>query len=80
MDPGGGSYHGIVEFRRHLLSDANLERFVRCFIAKLLTYANGHQVEDRPEIDAILARSAANGYRIVDTISAVIDSPLFRAE
>lgn len=78
--PSGAAYHDIVEYRRHLLSDANRERFVRCFITKLLTYANGHEVEDSPEIDGILALSAENEYRIVDTIAAVIDSPLFREE
>ena len=35
---------------------------------------------DYTEIDRILTKSAENDYRIVDTIAAVIDSPLFREE
>ena len=58
------------------------DRFVRCFITKLLTYANGVEPgeTDFAVIDKILAKSAENDYRIVETISAVIDSPLFREE
>ncbi len=78
--PGGSGYRDIVEYRRHLLSAQSRERFVRCFVTKLLTYANGREVEDGPAVDGILSRSAENGYRIVDTIAAVIDSPLFREE
>ena len=78
----GAEYSDIVEYRKHLLNQANRDRFVRCFITKLLTYANGvepHEA-DFADVDAILEESAANGYRIVDTIAAVIDSPLFRPQ
>ena len=78
----GAAYSDIVEYRKLLLNDANRNRFVHCFITKLLTYANGsepHKAEFA-NIDAILERSAANEYRIVDTIAAVIDSPLFRPQ
>ena len=53
---------------------------VRCFITRLLTYANGADPEDADfvEIEKILARSAAHKYRVVETIAAMIDSPLFR--
>ena len=78
--PSGVAYAGIVEYRQHLLSEPNRDRFVRCFIEKLLTYANGAEPEDSVEVGRILARSAENDYRIVDTIAAVIDSPLFRGE
>ena len=76
----GSKYDNIVEFRRLLLNDANRDRFVRNFIVRLLTYANGAEPAktDFTEIDAIVAKSAANEYRIVETIAAVIDSPLFR--
>lgn len=76
----GFEYNDIVEYRQHLLSDANRDRFVRCFIAKLLTYANGAEPENYWELEKILSKSAENEYRIVDTIAAVIDSPLFREE
>lgn len=78
----GNEYRDITDYRKQLLTDANRDRFVRCFITKLLTYSNGAEPADADfvEVDRILARSAENGYRIVDTIAAVIDSPLFREE
>lgn len=76
----GTEYRDITEFRQLMRSDANRDRFVRCFITKLLTYANGEEPHDYTEIESILARSAENDYRIVDTIAAVIHSPLFREE
>ncbi|MEM7143809.1 MAG: DUF1588 domain-containing protein [Verrucomicrobiota bacterium] len=76
----GTEYQDIVEFRKHILTDANRDRFVRCFITKLLTYANGIEPNDTQfaEIDAILEKSAEHEYRIVDTIAAAVHSPLFR--
>lgn len=78
--PNGAKYKDIVEYRKQLLTDVNRDRFVRCFITKLLTCANGAEPEqaDFAEIEAILARSAEHEYRIIETIAAVIDSPLFR--
>lgn len=78
--PDGVAYGNIVEYRQHLDSARNRVRFVRCFIEKLLTYANGAEPENPAEVDEIVAASARNGYRIVDTIAAAIDSPLFRNE
>ena len=76
--PGGVEYRDIIGFRRHLLSGENLDRFVRCFITKLLVYANGTEAQDEVEIQRILSRSAQSEFRIVDTIAAVVDSALFR--
>ena len=76
----GLEYRDIVEYRRLLLSEVNRDRFVRCFIGKLLTYANGVEPENYWELEKILARSAQHGYRVIDTIAAVIHSPLFREE
>lgn len=76
----GTEYRDITEFRQLMRSDANRDRFVRCFITKLLTYANGEEPHDYTEIESIVARSAENDYRIVDTIAAVIHSPVFREE
>ena len=76
----GLKYRDIVEYRRLLQSEVNRDRFVRCFIGKLLTYANGAEPENYWELEKIMARSAQHGYRIIDTIAAVIDSPLFREE
>ncbi len=74
----GTSYGDIVEYRAHMASDSNRDRFVRCFISKLLTYANGEEPKNYWEVEKILERSAENEYRIVDTLAAVVDSPLFR--
>ncbi len=74
----GTEYKNIVEYRRLLSSDANRDRFVRCFISKLLTYANGEEPDNYWELEKVLAKSAESGYRIIDTIAAVVDSPLFR--
>lgn len=76
----GLAYENITDFREQILTDANRDRFVRCFIAKLLTYANGVEpVEaDYVGIDDILKVSAEHDYRMVETIAATIDSPLFR--
>lgn len=76
----GAEYRDITEYRKQILTDANRDRFVRCFITKLLTYANGIAPDDYSEVERILAKSAEHEYRIVDTIAAVIDSPLFREE
>ncbi|MEC5125444.1 DUF1592 domain-containing protein [Verrucomicrobiales bacterium BCK34] len=76
----GAGYRDITEFREEILSDVNRDRFVRCFIEKLLTYANGEAPEesDFVAIDDILKKSAEHDHRIVETIAAVVDSPLFR--
>lgn len=74
----GAEYSDIRGFRQLMQTKANRERFVRCFITKLLVYANGEEPDDYSEVEKIVARSAENDYRIVDTIAAVIDSPLFR--
>ena len=59
-------------------TNANRDRFVRCLITKLLTYANGEEPDEYSEIEKLVAKSADHDYRIVATIAAVIDSPLFR--
>jgi len=76
----GNEYQNIMEYREQMLSDANSDRFVRCFISKLLTYANGVEPDNYWELEKILVKSAENNYRIIETIAAVVDSPLFREE
>ncbi len=76
----GTQYKNIIGYRKQLLTEANRDRFVRCFITKLLTYANGEEPAhaDFAEVDKILSKSAEHDYRMIETIAAVIDSPLFR--
>ena len=74
----GKSYHNIIQFRALMQTEQNRDRFVRCFISKLLMYANGVPSQSYSAVDDIMAVSASHDYRIVDTIAAVINSPLFR--
>ncbi len=76
----GAEYEDVTGFRQLMQTKANQDRFVRCFITKLLTYANGEEPDDYSEVQKIVDKSAENNYRIIDTIAAVIDSPLFREE
>ncbi len=76
----GAAYQDIAGYRKLMATPANQNRIVRCFVTKLLTYANGVEpaATDFAEIDQILDISAAHQHRVVETIAAVIDSPLFR--
>ena len=76
----GQDYKDIVEFRELMKSDSVSEQFVRCFVTKLLVYANGVEPSDYTQVQAIVRKSAQHGYRIVETIAAVVDSPLFREQ
>ncbi len=76
--PGGSPYRDMAEYRAFLATPENQLRFVRCFVEKLLTYANGAEPRRSEEVDRILSRAATSGYRMIDTIAAVVDSPLFR--
>lgn len=74
----GAQYSDIKEFRALMDTEANRERFVRCFVTKLLTYANGEEPSDVLAVQRIVDVAAEHDYRIVETVAAVIDSPLFR--
>ncbi|MGB7324198.1 MAG: DUF1588 domain-containing protein [Rubripirellula sp.] len=52
----GTRYTNISDFRKLVLSDANRDRFVRCFISKRLTYANGTESDVAAVIDSPLFR------------------------
>ncbi|MEM7387514.1 MAG: DUF1592 domain-containing protein, partial [Verrucomicrobiota bacterium] len=76
----GTAYSDIIEFRKEFRTEVNRDRFVRCFITKILTFANGVEPAgtDFPEVDKILRESAAHEYRMIETLAAIVDSPLFR--
>ena len=74
----GDVYADIIEFRALMSTEKYQKRFIRCFIKKLLTYANGVEPRDLPAIEDIVEVSQEHDYRIIETIAAVIDSPLFR--
>ncbi|MFL2943455.1 MAG: DUF1588 domain-containing protein [Limisphaerales bacterium] len=76
----GNTYHDITGYRAALLTPANRDRFVRCFITKALTYANGTEPAKAhyAEIENIITHSARHNHQILDTLAALIHSPLFR--
>ena len=55
-----------------------MKRFVRCFVVKLLTYANGEAPTSYSGVDEIVRQAEMKDFRIVDTMAIAIDSPLFR--
>ncbi|HBE68950.1 MAG TPA: hypothetical protein DDW52_12450, partial [Planctomycetaceae bacterium] len=74
----GAEYKDITEFRQLMKNDVSQKRIVRCFVTKLLTFANGIEPNNYSAIDAIVNKSAQYDYRIVETVAAVMDGPLFR--
>ena len=76
----GAEYQDIREFRELMKNSASQKRFVRCFVTKLLTYANGIEPDNFSEVEKIVQVSAENDYRIIETIAATILSPLFREQ
>lgn len=74
----GDHYDDISQYREIMRGDVNKRRFVRCFVMKLMTYANGVEPNHYSEIESIVEQSAKHDYKIVETIAAVIHSPLFR--
>ncbi|MBR80810.1 MAG: hypothetical protein CL444_03355 [Acidimicrobiaceae bacterium] len=78
----GAAYRDITEYRAALLTPVNRDRFVRSFITKALTYANGTEPAKShyAEIEKIVTHSARHNHQILDTLAALIHSPLFREE
>lgn len=74
----GAEYKDITEFRQLMKNDVSQKRIVKCFVTKLLTFANGVEPDNYLAIDAIVKKSAEYDYRLIETIAAVMDSPLFR--
>lgn len=74
----GAEYKDITEFRQLMKNDVSQKRIVKCFVTKLLTFANGVEPDNYSAIDAIVNKSAEHEYRLIETNAAVMDSPLFR--
>ncbi len=77
--PGGRSFNGGAELC-DVLSKTETESFARTVTARLLTFALGRELSpsDRCTIDAIIKKTAANDYRMVDLIVEVATSAPFR--
>lgn len=73
----GQTFGNVVEFKQILLQQQDL--FARGLVEKLLAYSIGRQLDplDRPHIDAILAATRPNDYRLRDILQAVVRSEPF---
>ncbi len=76
--PGGQTFDKPQELRR--IMRENPDAFVRNFVEKMMTYALGRGLEpsDRQAIDTIRQRLAADGYRFVTLLEAIVESPVFQ--
>jgi hypothetical protein len=75
---GGGSFEDVNGLKRLLMAEPT--PFVRAFARKLLAFAVGRRLgpQDEPSLDAIVAASAAEHYRIRSMLAAVIASDSFQ--
>ena len=75
--PGGASFNGPQELKQALRSQPNL--FTRNLTEKMLTYALGRGVEsyDRPAVDQIQQRLAADNYRFSTLVMEIAKSKPF---
>jgi hypothetical protein len=76
--PGGAPFRGPEELRLALAAQPGL--FVRNLTEKLMTYALGRGLEaaDRPAVDAITGRLAANGFRMTSLVHEIVNSQPFQ--
>jgi hypothetical protein len=76
--PGGTSFNGPGELKRVLRNQSGL--FARNLTEKMLTYALGRGLEpyDRPAVDRIVERLAANDYRFSTLVTEIVNSTPFR--
>lgn len=75
--PDGTTFHGATELAEIIASD---ERFARCMVEKLTTYALGRATvfQDAAQLDAIGSQFAAEGYRFDALARAIATSDMFR--
>jgi hypothetical protein len=76
--PDGTAFDGAEGLKARLLEHG--DRFARILAENLAIYALGRDLElsDRPLLDALCARLAANGNRLSFLIEDLVRSPLFR--
>jgi hypothetical protein len=76
--PGGASFNGPGELKQRLRAQPDL--FVRNLTEKMLTYALGRGLEayDRPVVNGIMQRLAADDYKFPTLVMEVIQSEPFR--
>jgi mono/diheme cytochrome c family protein len=76
--PDGQRFRNIDDFKQILLKDK--DQLARAMAGKLLTYATGRALEaaDRPEIDALVARTRGKDHGLRTVIHEVVQSKLFQ--
>jgi len=76
--PDGRPFKDANDFKRLLLEDR--DTVARAFVEHLCTYALRRvlTVDDRDEVEAIVAEAKKNGYRVRDVVRAVALSDLIR--
>ncbi len=76
--PDGRSFTTPEGMKQILKGDP--QTFARCIAEKLLTYALGRGVEryDRPTVNAIVARMAADEYRFSSLVLGIVESVAFQ--
>lgn len=76
--PGGQTFDKPQDLRR-IMRDSP-DAFTRNFVEKMMTYALGRGLEpsDRQAVETIRQRVAADGYRFVTLLEAILESPAFR--
>ena len=76
--PDGRAFADAEEFKALLLADRDL--FLRSFVEHLCTYALRRvlTVDDREDIDEIVAEAKRKGYRLKDVVRAVATSNIVR--
>ncbi len=79
--PGSPEVHGIDGLKRYLL-DQQKQNLVAALVSRMLTYALGRELEftDKPIVDEIVQKTAANDHRLRDLIHQVVLSEPFRTK
>ncbi|MEM6688163.1 MAG: DUF1592 domain-containing protein [Planctomycetota bacterium] len=77
--PGGREFEGPAELAE-VLGRTEAAAFAKTFTERLMTFALGRELRpsDRCVIDAVVAKTADNGFRMADIVSEVVLSETFR--
>lgn len=77
--PDGREFQNLGELQKHLLDDE--EKFLRCFVTKLATYALGRGIEfsDRELIEQLVSDLKKSDYKLQPLIVKLVESEAFRS-
>jgi hypothetical protein len=76
----GRAFANFIEYRDLIAGEKEL--LAKAFLTKLLTFSTGRETgfSDRPEINTLVQKSAASGYRVRDLILLAVTSEIFRSK